>query len=167
MPPTVFLKGAVCLPTGRSALSRQQCRRLARVIPGRQRCSVQVTRAALDSEISLAVTQQLVALGFFVGGESAVSFSTMKAGSSGRPSIPLAGAGVAAVIAASQLVGAAGSTGLVAGAAACGGLLVWSAKRVIETKHDPAEWPGPKAWPVSSAVASFFGLVLCLEALAS
>uniref|UniRef100_A0A7S1SYK8 Uncharacterized protein n=1 Tax=Tetraselmis chuii TaxID=63592 RepID=A0A7S1SYK8_9CHLO len=131
------------------------------------RRTVQVCRAALDSSVTLAVTQQLTALGVYVGAEAGVSLVTLKSDATGRPFIPIVAAGIVGLLATAQIIPeeATTSTGLIAGSAICAALMAYSAKRALDTKHDPAEWPGPKAWPVSAAISSLFGLVLCLETL--
>mmetsp|Transcript_24018 Transcript_24018/g.61607 ORF Transcript_24018/g.61607 Transcript_24018/m.61607 type:complete len:173 (-) Transcript_24018:108-626(-) len=156
---------ARCLRLQQQPLARQVAVNRAATRPARR--GALVCRAALDSSTSLAVTQQLTALGVYIGMETGVSFATLKPGAEGRPALPVAGAGIAGLLAMTQLIPAedTSSAGLAAGAAICGALMAWNIKRAIATKHDPAEWPGPKAWPASAAVSSFFGLVLCLESL--
>lgn len=143
----------------------QQCRRSLR--PRKQRFAQ--PQANLDSGTALAVTQQCGSFIFTILGEAAFTRSQLPDGAKGRPSIiPTVGA-AAAFAATVGLLNAAGPDGAKAGLAlgtlTSLALIVLYAKRAVDTEGDPAAWPGPKAWPASLILVSFFSVNICFGAL--
>ncbi|KAL0030052.1 hypothetical protein WJX79_003809 [Trebouxia sp. C0005] len=149
-----------------SAIPRlQQCRRSFR--SRKQR--VAQPQANLDSGTTLAVTQQCGSFIFTILGEAAFTRSQLPDGAKGRPSvIPTVGA-AAAFAATVGLLNVAGPDGAKAGLAlgtlTSLALVVLYAKRAVDTEGDPAAWPGPKAWPASLILVSFFSVNICFGAL--
>jgi hypothetical protein len=44
-------------------------------------------------------------------------------------------------------------------------MMAYCIKRVTETKGDETDWPGPKAWPATMGLISFFALNVFIQAL--
>lgn len=46
-----------------------------------------------------------------------------------------------------------------------GAMFAYCIKRTIDTKQDDSDWPGPKAWPATMALISFFALNVFIQAI--
>lgn len=126
-------------------------------------------RANLDPGTTLAVTQQCGSFIFTILGEAAFTRSQLPEGAKGRPSIiPTVGAalGFAVTVGLLNAAGPDGAkAGLAVGTLTSLFLIALYAKRAVDTEGDPDEWPGPKAWPASLILVSFFSVNICFQAL--
>ncbi|KAL3151615.1 hypothetical protein ABBQ38_012607 [Trebouxia sp. C0009 RCD-2024] len=138
--------------------------RSPRVVSSRSR-----VEANLDPGTTLAVTQQCGSFIFTILGEAAFTRSQLPADAKGRPPlIPTIGAAAAfaATVALLNLAGPDGAkAGLALGTATSAGLIALYLKRALDTEGDPSAWPGPKAWPASLILVSFFSVNICFQAL--
>ncbi|DBB11913.1 TPA: hypothetical protein ACH3X3_006053 [Trebouxia sp. C0006] len=123
----------------------------------------------MQTQLATSETAFRTASVFTILGEAAFTRSQLPDGAKGRPSIiPTVGA-AAAFAATVGLLNAAGPDGAKAGLAlgtlTSLALIVLYAKRAVDTEGDPAAWPGPKAWPASLILVSFFSVNICFGAL--
>ncbi|KIY97390.1 hypothetical protein MNEG_10573 [Monoraphidium neglectum] len=126
----------------------------------------------LEPSVAAAVTQQAIAYAVTLGAEGAFSYTSVPAGDKGRPQIPLIGAGVAGTAVAVALVKGGGdgplaSAGLILGFAVAGAMLAASAKRAVDLEYTDGDWPGPKVWPATMGLISFFALSVFWQAFFS
>ncbi|CAL8466054.1 g5590 [Coccomyxa elongata] len=130
-----------------------------------RRCPCKV-QAVLDQGAFLSVLQQGAAFVVVSLGEGIYTRSQLKANAKGRPSLivlistSLALAGALALLTQGQQ-----KTGLAVGTVASLILLISDIKRAFDVEDDPKEWPGPKAWPVSLSLISFFAVNVFGQAL--
>ncbi|GLC42895.1 hypothetical protein PLESTB_001435500 [Pleodorina starrii] len=127
------------------------------------------TQAYVEASTSYAVLQQAVAYAVVLGAEGVYTRSQLPEGTPGRPEVlPVAG-GVGATLAVSALVAANNdllfTPAFIVGLISSGAMLAYTVKRTIDTKQDDSDWPGPKAWPATMALISFFALNVFIQAI--
>ncbi|KAK9827561.1 hypothetical protein WJX74_010499 [Apatococcus lobatus] len=125
------------------------------------------TQAVLDHDTGLAVIQQSVSFIPFILGEAYVSRSTLPKDRPGRPGlIPVAASCVsyAAACALLNFGEATTKAGLILGWATSLAMLAYYFKRALDTKGSASDWPGPKVWPGTQALISFFCLNIYFQA---
>jgi hypothetical protein len=70
---------------------------------------------------------------------------------------------------AAALVGNGGglipTIGLVVGLGVSSFMMYYNIKRAMDLKYDDGDWPGPRAWPSSMGLISFFAVTVFLQAL--
>ncbi|CAL5228429.1 g11563 [Coccomyxa viridis] len=140
---------------------RQSIGRSSRKQPG----SIRI-QASLDQSAFLSVFQQGVAFVIVNLGEGIYTRSQLEAASKGRPSIGILLLSNVALVAGLYLL-AMGQTkaGLAVGTTTSAALLLLDIKRAYDVEDDPKEWPGPKAWPATLALISFFAVNVFGQAL--
>lgn len=124
----------------------------------RHRCGV---KAELDSQALLAVTQQGLFFAAVAAGETYLSRQALAPDAPGRPNIAptaVAVGGVVGAVSITQIGGFGTQVGLFAGLGVTLALLVNYGKRFVDTKDDPYDWPGPKVWPFTMVVLTFFAV---------
>lgn len=76
---------------------------------------------------------------------------------------------LACVAQAAALVGNGGglipTIGLVVGLGVSSFMMYYNIKRAMDLKYDDGDWPGPRAWPSSMGLVSFFAVTVFLQAL--
>lgn len=177
------MRSTRCLGGGAGhACAQHACKSLSSwqpsAIPGTQRRIVSSRarthryvrpQANLDSGTALAVTQQCGSFIFTILGEAAFTRSQLPDGAKGRPAIiPTVGAALsfAVTVALLNIAGPDGAkAGLALGTVTSAALIALYLKRALDTEGDPAAWPGPKAWPASLILVSFFSVNICFGAL--
>lgn len=72
------------------------------------------------------------------------------------------------VLQAAALVGNGGglipTIGLVVGLGVSSYMMYYNIKRAVDLKYDDGDWPGPKAWPGTMGLISFFAVTVFLQA---
>ncbi|KXZ44668.1 hypothetical protein GPECTOR_64g87 [Gonium pectorale] len=120
-----------------------------------------VAQAYVEASTSYAVLQQSIAYALVLGGEGIYT----------RPEVKPVAGGVAATALVCGLVAlnndALFTPAFVVGLLASGAMLAYNIKRTIDTKQDESDWPGPKAWPATMSLISFFALNVFIQAIKS
>ncbi|KAK9795937.1 hypothetical protein WJX73_008894 [Symbiochloris irregularis] len=101
-------------------------------------------------------------------GEGFYTRTQMKSDAKGRPSIPVFALSSAAIVGALTLINQSESTakpGLALGLLASAILFLSYLRRIVDTEHNPRQWPGPKAWPSTLLLISFFSVNIFGQAL--
>ncbi|EFJ47828.1 hypothetical protein VOLCADRAFT_104915 [Volvox carteri f. nagariensis] len=127
------------------------------------------TQAYVEASTSYAVLQQAIAYAVVLGAEGVYTRTQLPEGAPGRPEVvPVAG-GVATTLLASGLVAANNdllfTPAFIVGLVSSGAMLSYAVKRTIDTKQDDTDWPGPKVWPATMALISFFALNVFIQAI--
>eukprot|EP01026_Neomeris_dumetosa_P035955 TRINITY_DN2892_c0_g1_i5.p2 TRINITY_DN2892_c0_g1~~TRINITY_DN2892_c0_g1_i5.p2 ORF type:complete len:159 (-),score=19.60 TRINITY_DN2892_c0_g1_i5:279-755(-) len=125
------------------------------------------TQRALAPEQILAVSQQAAAYAAVIAGEGFFNRQQMKESEAGRPSIVAIGAPGAVILVTLLLlqIESTQTPACILGLAASVAMLAVYIRRLGVTKGSPEDWPGPKVWPGTMALISFFALNVYFQAL--
>ncbi|KAG2441416.1 hypothetical protein HYH02_010004 [Chlamydomonas schloesseri] len=127
------------------------------------------TQAYVEASTSYAVLQQAVAYAVVLGAEGLYTRSQMPEGAAGRPEVVPVAAGVGTTALACTLVSLNNdllyTPAFIVGLLSSGAMLAYCVKRTVDTKQDDSDWPGPKAWPATMGLISFFALNVFIQAL--
>jgi len=127
------------------------------------------TTAVIDPQVAIAVSQQQAGFAILVGAEGAFNYLETEAGTPGRPEV----SNIALIGGASFLTSFAIHSGndlltpisLVAALGLNAFSMYSYFNRYSDTPPDPLQWPGPKVWPGTLLVASFFVFLAVTEGL--
>lgn len=142
-----------------------QKRQVARLQRGAARARPVVCPVASNEMVSLAIAQQQVGLAIIAGAECLYVNSIVPEGTNGRaeliPTLPIAGA----LLAANLVLGAPASFAISIPVDLFLGFI--AVQRFIKTEGTDLEWPGPKVWPFTTALAAFLVLLATAQGIAS
>eukprot|EP01023_Acetabularia_acetabulum_P023210 TRINITY_DN2275_c0_g1_i1.p2 TRINITY_DN2275_c0_g1~~TRINITY_DN2275_c0_g1_i1.p2 ORF type:complete len:169 (-),score=17.71 TRINITY_DN2275_c0_g1_i1:357-863(-) len=126
-----------------------------------------IIQNSLDSQSTIAVSQQAAAYAAVIAAEGFFTRSQMKEDNPGRPSIiPIAASAVAIIISLALLQNdSTQSVGCILGLVISVAMLGLYVRRISVTKGSPEDWPGPKVWPGTMILISFFALNVYFQAL--
>ncbi|GAX78568.1 hypothetical protein CEUSTIGMA_g6008.t1 [Chlamydomonas eustigma] len=129
------------------------------------------TKAYVETSVVFAVTQQAVAYAVVLGAETAYTRSQLTEMNKGRPEILPAAAGAGSTIASSIMVATGAgpiiTAGLITGLLSATAMMGYNIKRTIDTTDEDIapDWPGPKAWPATMTLISFFAFNVFFQGL--
>eukprot|EP00195_Chlamydomonas_chlamydogama_P010571 CAMPEP_0202900468 /NCGR_PEP_ID=MMETSP1392-20130828/11803_1 /ASSEMBLY_ACC=CAM_ASM_000868 /TAXON_ID=225041 /ORGANISM="Chlamydomonas chlamydogama, Strain SAG 11-48b" /LENGTH=167 /DNA_ID=CAMNT_0049586861 /DNA_START=23 /DNA_END=526 /DNA_ORIENTATION=+ len=152
-----------CLPQARPFVAA------AKVIKPRSQRSC--PQAYVEQSVTYAVTQQAIAFAMVLGAEAFYTRTQLPENNKGRPEIVPVAAGAGSTLVSTLLVNVGSgpllSLGLISGLMSAGAMMAYNVKRTIDTTDDDLvpDWPGPKAWPATMALISFFALNVFLQGL--
>eukprot|EP01024_Parvocaulis_polyphysoides_P042109 TRINITY_DN3858_c1_g2_i3.p3 TRINITY_DN3858_c1_g2~~TRINITY_DN3858_c1_g2_i3.p3 ORF type:complete len:161 (-),score=15.41 TRINITY_DN3858_c1_g2_i3:137-619(-) len=126
-----------------------------------------IKHKSLDSASTIAVTQQAAAYAAVIAAEAFFTRSQMADDNPGRPSIIPVGVSLVAIFASLGLlqIETTQSTACIIGLVTSVALFALYIRRISVTKGSPEDWPGPKVWPGTMTLISFFAINVYFQAL--
>eukprot|EP00798_Chlamydomonas_sp_ICE-L_P007305 gene7305-422_t len=139
-------------------------------LPAKTRCAP--LKAYVELSVATAITQQALAYVAVLGGEAAYTRTQLEATNKGRPEIVPVAAAAAGTLVGTAIVNSGiesiAPLGCITGMIAAGAMMYYTATRIQDTTDDEdsiPDWPGPKAWPSTMCLISFFQLMVFFQGL--